>query len=218
MIDAVSLSEWFDLRIRQTLIVGIGLDSRGKEQIASTAAPAGRLPTRVLLYNQLEELRNEEWTGLLSIAVAILCFDPNREQQFEKARKDLNDSDLSSFKKPSEALAHIFALHQRAVTAFGKDFMTMYDLFTLVKSKLHQDVLQEVDELMVTSKAINQLDCDWEFIDDVITQAWLNHSRRPGGYYTHTTNANPPNADNPPTIHAALHPSAHDSLSDIHLK
>jgi hypothetical protein len=26
----------------------------------------------------------------------------------------------------------------------------MYDLFTLVKSKLHQEVLQEVDELMVT--------------------------------------------------------------------
>jgi hypothetical protein len=80
MVHTVSLSEGFDLRIRQTLIVGIGLDSRGKEQIASTATATSKLPARVLLYNQLEELRNEERTGLLSIVVTILCVDPNREQ------------------------------------------------------------------------------------------------------------------------------------------
>ena len=39
--------------------------------MASAAAATGRLPVRLLLYNQLEELRNHEWTGLLSIAVDL---------------------------------------------------------------------------------------------------------------------------------------------------
>ena len=51
-----------------------------KEDVASTDAVTGKLPVRLLLYNQLKELRNDEWIDLLSIVVALLCFDPNKDQ------------------------------------------------------------------------------------------------------------------------------------------
>ena len=111
MVHAAASSQGYSLQVRdrQSLIVGIGLTSKEKEDIASNSAAAatGKLPVRLLLYSQLEELRNDEWTGLLSIVVALLCFDPNREQQFEKARTALKEARLDNFTKASEDLAHV---------------------------------------------------------------------------------------------------------------
>ena len=131
----------------------------------------------------MESLDNEEWTGLLSIAVAVLCYDPNKEQAFKAARQLLHDSKLSNFKKPSEALARVIKLHQDAYTAFGGEFMTSYDLFTLVRKKLNREVLHELDEVMATGDPIDHIEYDWLFIEDTVTTAWNRSNRRPEGYY-----------------------------------
>jgi hypothetical protein len=73
MLHASLASEGFNLHIRQSLIAGIGLNCTDKEKIAGLAASTGRLNPHQLPYSQLESLKNEEWTGLLSIAVAVLC-------------------------------------------------------------------------------------------------------------------------------------------------
>ena len=177
MIHAAAASQGLDLQICQSLIAGIGLTSGEKEALASSAAATGRLPVRLLLYNQLEELRNHEWIGLLHIVVAITCYDPNKEQQFERARSVLVTASLGNFKKPSEALAHISRLLQDANTAFGRECMTYYDLFILVKVKLCREIQYEIDGLLVDGDSA-QLACDWLFIDDTISKAWLKYSRR----------------------------------------
>ena len=92
MIHAAAASQGINLQARQSLIAGIGLTCEEKESVASTAAVTGRLPARHLLYEQLEELDNEEWTGLFHIAVTMICYDTNRELQFEKARSALISS------------------------------------------------------------------------------------------------------------------------------
>ena len=216
MIHAAASSKGFDLQIRQSLIAGIGLDPKEKEKVASVATATGRLPVRSLLYNQFEELRNEEWTDLLSIAVALLCFDPNKEQQFEKARAALYDSRLDNFTKSAEALAHVRKLLQDANTAFGKEFITNYDLFGMIKKKLSKEIQYEIDGLLADGDSADQLDCDWTYIDNTITKAWLKHSRRPQGYYDGILQIQQGPTD-APTVHSAMHPSAHDSLSDMSL-
>ena len=57
MVHAAASSQGLSLQIRQSLIAGIGLSPQEKEEIAPVAAATGKLP----VYNQLEELRNEEW-------------------------------------------------------------------------------------------------------------------------------------------------------------
>ena len=124
MIHATAANQGLNLQVRQSLIAGIDLTSGEKEVVASSAAATSKLPARHLLYGQLEKLSNDEWTGLLHIAVAITCYDPNKEQQFERARTALVTASLGNFKKPSEALAHISKLLQDANTAFGQECMT----------------------------------------------------------------------------------------------
>ena len=124
MVHIAVSSQGFNLQIRQSLIAGIGIDSKEKEKITSIAALTGRLPTRLLLYEKLESLKNEDWTDLLEIAVALLCYDPNKEQQFEKARAALFDVKIDNFNKSSEALALVSKLLQDANTAFGKEFIS----------------------------------------------------------------------------------------------
>ena len=60
--------------------------------------------------------------------------------------------------------------------------MTYYDLFILVKMKLCREIQYEIDDLLVDGDSA-QLACDWLFIDDTISKAWLKYSRRPAGYY-----------------------------------
>ena len=165
------------------MIAGISIDPKEKEKIASIAVSTGRLPTRQLLYEKLESLKNDELAYLLGIAVALICFDPNKEQQFEKARAGLFDVKIDNFDKSSEALAHVSKLLQDANTAFGKEFVSFYDLFGLVKKKLRKDVRFEIDGLLADGDSENQLDYDWKYIDDAVSKAWLKVSRRPQGYY-----------------------------------
>ena len=218
MIHAAAASQGLNLQVRQSLIAGIGLLPEEKEKVASLAAAIGTLPLRLLLSVQLEEIEKEEWTGLLQIAVALTCFDPNQEQQFEKARTTLFDSSLGNFNKPSEVLAHVLKLHQEATTAFGKEFITQYDLFQLIRKK-PREVQFEVDSALADGDSASHLNCDWLFIEDTVTKAWTKCSRRPNGYYDGILQLLDPNHPkqspaNAPTMHAALHPSAHDSLED----
>ena len=220
MVHAAAFSQGYSLQVRQSLVVGIGLTSKEKEDNASTVAATGKLPVRLLLYNQLEELRNDEWSDLLSIVVALLCFDLNRERQFEKARTALKEARLDNFIKASEALAHVSKLLQDANTAFGKEFITNYDLFQMVRKKLPREVRFEIDSILADGDSQDQLNCDWHYIDDTITKAWLKISRRPIGYYDGIVQLMDPNHPKPstiPTMHAAIHPSAHDSLLDMTL-
>ena len=228
MVHAAAANQGFNLQIRQSLVAGIGLDSKEKEKIAAAAASTGRLPVRLLLYEKLEELRNDEWTDLLSIAVALLCFDPNKEQQFEKARDALHKAKIDNFTRPSEALAHIAKLVQDANTAFGKEFISDYDLFILIKKKLPKEIQYEINNLLADGDSKSQLECDWSFIDDTVSKAWLKYSRRPTGYYDGILQFMDQHHPDPPanqqlqysatpTVHAAIHPSAHDSLSDMTL-
>ena len=185
-------SEGFNLQVRQALVAGIGLTAKEKTEMAGATADTGRLPAGQLLHDHLEALKNEEWTGLLRIAVALLCFDDNRGRSFEKTRADLNEVKLSNLNKPSEALAHVFKLHQDATTAFGRDFITYYDLFSLAKDKLPIEIKHEVDEMLQP----DQINCNWKDIEDTITTAWTNSSRRPSGYYDRVIKDMPPTIDN----------------------
>ena len=220
MIHVVASSQGYSLQVRQSLIAGIGLNSKEKEDVASAAAATCRLPVRLLLYTQLKELRNHEWTGLLSIVVALLCFDPNRERQFEKARTALEESRLDNFTKAAEALAHISKLLQDANTAFGREFITHYDLFQMVRKKLPREIQFEIDGSLADGDSPDQLNCDWQYIDDTVSKAWLKFSRRPVGYYDciiQLMNQGHPEPTAVPTMHAAMQPSAQDSLADMTL-
>ena len=81
---------------------------------------------------------------------------------------------------------------------------------------------------MAAGESIGQIEYDWPFIEDTVTVAWNKSSYRPEGYYTRIlgeekkSDTNPLNQnpkkqqpDQPPTMHAVLHPSARDSLSDM---
>ena len=81
-----------------------------------------------------------------------------------------------------------------------------------------REIQYEIDDLLVDGDSA-QLACDWLFIDDTISKAWLKYSRRPAGYYDGIlqlldTNHPKQSTASAPTMHAALHPSTHDSLED----
>ena len=102
-----------------------------------------------------------------------------------------------------------------STTAFGRECITSYVLFKLVKEKLPNEIKYEVDKMLQP----DQINCNWKIIEDTITVSWTNNSRRPNGYYSRVTNAvSPSTNDTELVIHAALHPPAHDSLQDIPLK
>ena len=86
----------------------------------------------------------------------------------------------------------------------------------MIKKKLSKEIQYEIDGLLADGDSADQLDCDWTYIDNTITKAWLKHSRRPQGYYDGILQIQPGPTDTP-TIHSAIHPSAHDSLSDMSL-
>ena len=184
LLHASLVSDGFNLQIRQCLKAGIGLSDRDKDLMAHNASMTGKLTHRDASYGDLENLQENEWVGLLSIAVEYLCFDPNKEKSFERERRALCGAKLTNFNKSSEALAHIRTLHQAATTAFGSDFMTYYDLFKLTKDKLSKEIQFEINEITATGKAADALDCDWKYIEDIVTTAWRTFSRRPTGYYS----------------------------------
>ena len=91
---------------------------------------------------------------------------------------------------------------------------------SLIKRKLPKEIQYEVDSLLADGDSTNQLECDWSFIDDTVSKAWLKFSRRPIGYYDGIIQLMDPDHPEPtaiPTMHAATHPSAHGSLADMTL-
>ena len=89
----------------------------------------------------------------------------------------------SPFRRASEALAYIFQLLQAANTAYGSDFITMYDLFKLVKMKLSQEVQFEIDGVIALDNKIDLRRLEWAQIEDLVTDAWGTASRRPKSFY-----------------------------------
>lgn len=221
IIHASNVSKGFNLRVRQSLLAGIGLDSNEIQEAANSAANTGKLPTRKAKLSQLKALTNGDWMNLLNLTVAILSFDGNKEQSFEVKRQDLMSADLSQFSRCSEALAHVLELLQAATTAYGSDFITMYDLFKLIKTKLSPRVQYELDDLIATDKTIDMIRMDWRRIDDLVTDAWNTTSRRPDTYYENLNiAANHPDLTSPntsaalPTSHAMRPAAAIDTIPE----
>ena len=167
------------------------MSDRDKDLTAHNVSMTGKITHTNASYGDLESLQENEWVGLLSIAVEYLCFDPNKEKSFEKERRALRDAKLTNFNKSSEALAHIWALHQAATTAFGSEFMTYYDLFGLTKSKLSKEIQFEIDEITTKSNTTDAMNCDWEYIEDIVTTAWGTFFRRPHGYHAKIAGIDP---------------------------
>jgi hypothetical protein len=66
-----------------------------------------------------------------------MCYDENKERTFETNRQELLDVDFSTaFNRCSESLSHVLQLLQAATTAYGSSFMTNYDVFNFIKSKV----------------------------------------------------------------------------------
>ena len=122
--------------------------------------------------------------GLLRLTVAILCFDENSEQPFEDKRQNPLQAELFHFTKPAEALAHMRQLLQAASTAYGSEFMTAYDLYKLVKTKLSPTIRHEMDDVTAVKKTIDLRRLDWGQIEDLVIDVWGTASRRPRSYYT----------------------------------
>ena len=152
--------------------------------------------------------------------MVAICYDTNRRLQFEKARSALISSSLGNFKKPSEALAHINKLLQDANTAFGKQFITYYDLFILVKKDPCSEIRYEIDSILIDGDYTRVLSSPLIGTLLMIRSQRRGSSTQVRGYYDGILQLRDP--DHPeqaqdataPTMHAALHPSAHDLLSD----
>lgn len=195
---ASKVSSGFKLLINQALQAGIGSSIVQIEVMAAAADSTGRLPDRKASHEQVEAMDNGDWIGMLNLTVALLCYDDNKEQTFEVKRKELEQADLSEFKKSTEALAHILSLHQAATVAYGSEYMTMYDLLKLIKPKLTYAVRHEMEETIANDKSIDLRHTTWRKIEDLITTAWGTASRRPEGYHSRIGSASDQAAPNPP--------------------
>ena len=143
MLHASKASQGFKLRVSQALQAGIGLKRDQTQAQANAIARTGRLlDDRMASTKQLDMMANGDWMGLLCLTMELLCYDENKPRTFETRRQEFFFADLQQFDRCSnlEALAHTLQLYQAATTAYGSDFMTMYDLLKLVISKLKCEV------------------------------------------------------------------------------
>ena len=213
MLHASYTSQGSKLRISQALQAGIGLTDIKMEEQATIAAKTGKITDRKASLTDMQDLENGDWMGLLGLAVEFMCFDENKPRSFEEKRLALLNADLSGFNRCSEAMAHIMQLHQAATTAYGKDFITMYDLLELIKNKLKPEVRYEINDSIATDKTIDLMDLDWRGIEDLVSDAWGLVSRRPGAYYAHLNlTANPPDQDL--TNHTAIQYTSHAGTTE----
>ena len=139
----------------------------------------GSIGHRVASHDDMEQLSNDQWIGLLKLVVELVCFDINKAKSFEKASGKLKQCKLSNFKKPSEAIAHFTSLYTNARNIHGKEYMTAYERFTLLTTKLPAEVEIEIQEYLATHKGINILEMEWSDADDIINDAWGIYERRP---------------------------------------
>ena len=118
--------------------------------MSSRAEATGKLSRREASLEDIRNMSNGDWIGLLGLSVAIMCYDENKEASFEIKRQELLAADLSNFNRCSEALAHILQLLQAATTTYGSPFMTNYDLFNLVKRKMNVKVQHDISDITAT--------------------------------------------------------------------
>ena len=156
----------------QALQAGIGQTTIEMEEQTTIAAKTGKLTDRKSSLSDMHELENGDWMGLLGLAVEFMCFDDKKHRSFKEKRLDLLKADLSRFSRCSEAMVHIKQLHQAVTTAYGKEFIMMYDMLELVKNKLRPEVRHEINESIATDKTVNVMDLTWRKIEDLVSDAW----------------------------------------------
>jgi hypothetical protein len=191
MYQASRASKGSHLRVNQSLLAGIGSSGAEIEEMSSRAEATGKLSRREASLEDIRNMSNGDWIGLLGLSVAIMCYDENKEASFEIKRQELLIADLSSFNRCSEALAHILQLLQAATTAYGSPFMTNYDLFNLVKRKMNVKVQHEINDITATWKDLDLRKIEWYDIEELISDAWGTASRRPMSYYDRIIQAEP---------------------------
>ena len=213
MLHASKASQGFKLRINQALQASIGLDQDQIQTQANAIATTGRLPDRVASTKELDLITNGDWMGLLCVTVELLCFDANKPQTFERKRQELLTADLQQFSRCSEALAHILQLYQSATTAYGSEFVTMYDLLQLIISKLKCEIQYEINEVIATDKTLDLIGMDWRMIDNLVTDAWGTVSRRPAAYYDRLNLTDNHHVQTPAT-HTAAPFTSHSAITE----
>ena len=92
--------------------------------------------------------------------VELLCFDINRAKSFEIAKSKLGQCKLSNFTKPSEAIAQFTSLYTDARNIQEKEFMTPYDRFALLITKLPAEVKIEIQDHLAIHKEMDILSMD----------------------------------------------------------
>jgi hypothetical protein len=185
IMHASTIDEGTDRLVRKALIAGIGLDHQRVEDLAKSIAMTGSIGHRVASHDEMEQLSNDQWIGLLKLVMELVCFDINKAKSFERANGKLKQCKLSNFKKPSEAIAQFTSLYTNARNIHGKEYMTAYERFTLLTTKLPEGVEIEVQEYLATRKGINILEMEWNDADDIVNDAWGIYERRPDGHYKH---------------------------------
>ena len=171
IMHASTVGEGTDRLVRKALIAGIGLGHQRVEDLAKSITMTGSIGHCVAshAHDDLEQLSNDQWIGLLKLVVELICFDINKAKSFEQCK-------LSNFKKPSEAIAQFTSLHMctNARNIHGKEYMTAYERFTLLTTKLPAEapVEIEIQEYLATHKGINILEMEWSDADNIINDAW----------------------------------------------
>ena len=119
-------------------------------------------------------------------------------------------------------------VYKAATNACGSEFITMYDLLQLTKSKLSEQVKYEMDDI-IARESRDLRSMTWRKIEDLVIDAWGTASRRPQGYYSrllgtdkqttpvgkHTTITANPAAEAPPTMHPAIPAATTQTQSDF---
>ena len=71
--QASRASKGFHLRISQSLLVGIGASGAEIEEMSTAAERIGKLTSREASLEDKHLRSNEDWIGILSLSVAVMC-------------------------------------------------------------------------------------------------------------------------------------------------
>ena len=170
IIHASTIGEGTDRLVRKALIAGISLDHQHVEDLAKSITMTGSIRHRVASHDNMEQLSNDQWIGLLKLVAELVCFDISKAKSFEKASGKLKQCKLSNFRKPSEATAQFTSLYTNARNNHGKEHMTAYIVtrgqFTLLTTKLPAEVEIEIQDYLATQKGINIPEMGWSDATD----------------------------------------------------
>ena len=98
IIHAPTVDGRTDWLVRKARIARIGLDHQRVEDLAKNIAATGSIGHRVASHDEMEQISNDQWIGLLKLVVELVCFDINKAKSFEKTNGKLKQCKLSNFK------------------------------------------------------------------------------------------------------------------------